>query len=101
MTGPGGGEPGRGAPDADQDQEDGGVHDRAAGPDVGEDRHVHPGAVAAVSEAGGEDLEHRRAALLRFGLLGSGLAYRPGGAVPGGCGRRWRPRVTAPKITLA
>src|SRR5512146_335168 len=65
----GGDEPACGAPDADQDQEDHAVHDRAAGADVGEDGYVDTDVVAAVGKSGGGDLDDRRAALSGFGLL--------------------------------
>src|SRR5690348_11379141 len=79
----GGDKPARRAPDGDEDQEDQAVHDRPAGADVGEDRHVDADVVAAVSEGGGGDLEDRGAALAGFGLLavvaaGAVSPYFPG-----------------------
>ena len=107
----GGDEPACGAPDADQDQEDHAVHDRAAGADVGEDGYVDADVVAAVGESGGGDLEDRRAAWPGFGPLAAvtGLAVLPGfPGVPqaegdreqaevgqGFLGRNLAPRVTA------
>src|SRR5690349_22021796 len=75
----GGDEPACGAPDADQDQEDHAVHDRAAGADVGEDGYVDTDVVAAVGKGGGGDLEDRRAAVPGFGLTAAvtGLAVPP------------------------
>src|SRR5437764_3109029 len=76
----GGDEPACGAPDADQDQEDHAVHDRAAGADVGEDGYVDADVVAAVGTGSGGDLGDRRAAWPGFGLLAAvtGLAVPPG-----------------------
>jgi hypothetical protein len=48
--GAGGKEPARGAPDADQDQEDRDIDGDPGDPGSGEDRHVHADVVTAVSE---------------------------------------------------
>jgi len=57
------------APDADQDQENGGVHDGPAGADGVEDWHIDSDVVAAVAEGGRGDLANGGATLCGFCLL--------------------------------
>src|SRR5262249_13512128 len=84
------------APDADQDQENGGVHDGPARADGVEDRHIDADVVAAVAEGGNRDLSDRGAARCRFRLLAviTALAVLPEPpSVPQADGDRDQPQV--------